>query len=155
MIYNESKTANFFYSHRLSQPNNKFRMKNKIQKVLIGCFGLLLISCYYDEVVVIPEATTPEEPIPDVISFKDNVQPLFNASCISCHKGSTDPVLEANVSYANLINGYVVKGDANASILYKALLNNDGIPLMPPDGKWSDNKINLVKGWIDQGALDN
>ncbi|MFT5567849.1 MAG: hypothetical protein ACI81Y_002806, partial [Glaciecola sp.] len=31
----------------------------------------------------------------------------------------------------------------------------DGVSLMPPGSQWPDTKINAVRDWIDQGALNN
>jgi hypothetical protein len=129
-------------------------MKKRLKTVLVGSLSLWCFSCYYDEIIEIAEENVPT---PENISFKNEIQPLFNESCIQCHGGNLNltPVLEGNVAYANLLNGYVVVNDAEASTLYKSFLNIDGVPLMPPEGKLSDSKIRLVKGWIDQGALDN
>lgn len=124
-------------------------MKKLFQVVLVGSICLLCFSCYYDEVLDI------EVPIPDNISYQDDIQPLFNQSCVSCHNGNLPPDLRSADSYNSLLNGYVVPGNASQSILYKSLLNIDGISLMPPEGQWSATKINLVEAWIDGGALDN
>lgn len=114
--------------------------------------GLGLNSCYYD---AFPEEL---EPIDDdgtiEISYQNDIIPLWG-QCVGCHKGDEPPDLRDDVSYEDLINGFVVPGDAEASILYKSLLKLDGVSLMPPEGQWPDSKINLVKRWIDQGALDN
>lgn len=112
--------------------------------------GLLLNSCYYDDIQEL-DPTGGGGGGTTVISYQNDIVPLWN-ECTSCH-GQTKPILSPN-SYANLLNGYVVANNANASILYKALIGN-GAPLMPPGSQWPASKINLVKNWINQGALDN
>lgn len=113
---------------------------------------MMATSCYYDEVP--PEAVTP---LPETVSYTKDIQPLWNESCIGCHAtGSTAPDLTAVNSYLALTKNskYVVAKDAANSILYKCLIG-EGAPLMPKAGKISDSKIELVKKWINDGALNN
>lgn len=112
--------------------------------------GLFLTSCYYD--------TFPEESIPDEVSYSKNIQPLWNSSCIECHSGNLAPDLRAQNSYNSLIDGgYVVKGNADESILFLSLQEGTGVSLMPPkpNGPWSANNTKLVETWINQGAKNN
>jgi len=114
--------------------------------------GLTVTSCYYDEMP--PDPVTP---LPESVSYSKDVQPLWDQSCISCHKpGATAPDLTAPNSYSALVTNskYVVSGNTAGSKLHKALIG-DGAPLMPPAGKWSDSKIALVDKWITDGALNN
>ena len=81
---------------------------------------------------------------------------VINAKCVFCHKGNEPPDLREEVSYEVLTTeGWVVKGDANSSILYKSLLGVDGVPLMPTTGKLPDEQIEWVEEWINDGAPDN
>ena len=114
--------------------------------------SLMATSCYYDEMP--PEA---EIPIPDVISYSNDIQPLWDQDCVSCHKtGATAPDLTAANSYSALLtnNKYVISGNAAGSKLHKSLVG-DGAAIMPTVGKWSDSKIALVDKWINDGALNN
>ena len=109
-------------------------------------------SCYYDEMPPVAEI-----PIPDVVSYTKDIQPLWDQSCVSCHKtGATAPDLSAANSYSALtVNSkYVVPGNATVSKLHKSIVG-DGAALMPPGAKWSDSKIALVDKWINDGALNN
>ncbi len=128
-------------------------MKKLFQLIIIISIGLTLNSCYYDSIyepIVIDDPT--EEPV--VLSYENDIMPLW-AQCVGCHSGNTPPNFSDDVSYNELRNGYVVPGNAEASILYKSLLGIDGVSLMPPGGQWPDAKINAVKDWIDQGAENN
>lgn len=122
----------------------------KLYKIIAILFvGLLLESCYYD---TFPEDTTPP---PEEVSYQQDVQPIWDAACVSCH-GNIPPNLESGSSYNNLINGgYVVAGNAEESTLYHSLLGIEGVSLMPPAGKLPDSQINIVKKWIDDGAENN
>jgi hypothetical protein len=126
-------------------------MKSLIQFAVSAAMSLLMISCYYDtEYEATDDGTGNIE-----VSYETDINPLWAADCVSCHNGNEPPNLLDNVSYSELLSGYVVPGDADASILYKSLLGIDGVPLMPPGSMWPNDKIDLVKDWIDQGALNN
>lgn len=130
-------------------------MKKLFQIIALITASILMSSCYYDELYEAPEGQLPGGGGSDEVSYELDIIPLWNSGCVGCHSGNVPPDMRDNVSYDELLNGYVVPGNAEASILYKSLLGIDGISLMPPGGKWSDSRINLVKDWIDQGALDN
>ena len=128
-------------------------MKKLFQLIIMIIMGLVINSCYYDafpDEEIIDDPRTPNEDV----SYQSDIIPLW-AQCVGCHNGNEPPDLRDNVSYNDLLNGFVVPGDADASVLYKSLLGIDGVPLMPPGSQWPDTKINLVKDWINQGALDN
>lgn len=116
------------------------------------------------------------------VSFSADIQPIFNTFCtIGCHQsGGTASFLSLmnevdsnnivrSYAYANLVNqpstrttgsGLLVKPcDSANSILYQRI---SGIGLdpseqtMPQNSSLFDQDLqNLVKIWIDEGALDN
>jgi hypothetical protein len=127
-------------------------MKKLIQLLIVISVGLFLNSCYYDaypEYEEIDDGTGGNENV----SYSADIVPLWS-HCVGCHNGNTPPNLEDN-SYANLLSGYVVSGDAENSVLYMSLLGTGGVSLMPPGSSWPQTKINLVKDWINQGAKNN
>jgi len=129
-------------------------MKKLIQIILMIIMGLVINSCYYDSIIEDDMVDIPPDGEEPVVSYENDIIPLW-VQCVGCHNGNEPPDLRDNVSYEELLNGYVVPGNAEASILYKSLLGIDGIELMPPGAMWPDNKINLVRDWINQGALPN
>ena len=121
-----------------------------ISKLAMLMLMLSLTGCYYDEVI----EPTPLPPDFEA-SFATDIQPIFNQNCIGCHGGAINPDLRSGSSYAALTNGgFVVPSDAVNSILYKSL-KGEGAAVMPPSGAISTAKINLVKSWIEDGALNN
>jgi len=127
-------------------------MKKLFHFIILITVSLFMSSCYYDSIY---------EPIADdgngeplEVSYQNDIIPLW-VQCVGCHNGNEPPNLEDNVSYNDLLNGFVVPGDAEGSILYQSLLGINGVSLMPPGAQWPDSKINLVRDWIDQGALNN
>jgi len=129
-------------------------MKKLVQLVILITVSLFMHSCYYDSIYEPIADDSDNGGEPDIVSYQNDIIPLW-VQCVGCHNGNEPPDLRDDVSYNNLLNGFVVPGNAEASTLYKSLLNLDGVPLMPPGGQWPDSKINLVKDWIDQGALPN
>jgi mono/diheme cytochrome c family protein len=128
-------------------------MKKIFQYLMMLTLSLMATSCYYDELPY----EAPAGELPETVSYQSDIQPLWDQSCISCHKpGQTAPDLTAANSYLALTknNKYVVAGNAASSILHKSLIG-EGAPLMPTSGKWSDAKIALVDKWINDGALNN
>lgn len=128
-------------------------MKKLIKIVLGSCFLFLMQSCYYDTVYELPEVPIdPEVPI----SYETQIMPIWKTDCVDCHNGAVAPDLRPENSYAALINGgYVIKGDAENSILYQTLIWADGVSRMPIQYKLSNSEIELVEVWINQGAENN
>ncbi len=126
-------------------------MKKLFQLLILITISLFVSSCYYESIY---EPVSEDEDNLENISYQNDINPLW-AQCVGCHNGNEPPDLREDVSYDNLLNGFVIPNNAEESILYKSLLGLDGVSLMPPGSQWSDAKINLVKAWINQGALDN
>jgi len=136
----------------LIEDNSNFKtlpMKKLFQYAITLILSLFLTSCYYDSVYEAADSgVTPD------VSYQADILPLWG-ECVGCHNGNEPPNLVDNVSHAELLNGFVVPGDADASVLYKSLFGIDDVSLMPPSGMWSTARINLVRDWINQGALNN
>ena len=125
-------------------------MKNILKILIIAGLLFTMGSCYYD--------TYPEDEviIPDEVSYKDDIEPLWKADCTDCHKGQTPPDLRVGVSYNSLMNGFVVANKPMESSLYLSLIHDPSVSPMPtPNTKWPGSKTELVRAWIEQGAKDN
>ena len=131
-------------------------MKNKIQLILLGLIGLCIYACKNDQ-----QAETIPCSIPDTVSYKLNVQPLFNQYCNTsgCHSGKNPAGnlnLSDSVSYAQLMRkgkGYIDTLNPNFSLMY-AQMTSVSSP-MPPTGKLDKCKTDLVLKWITQKAKQN
>ncbi len=136
--------------HLLLRPNpGKTKIFKGAAKVLVTMLLCLLpLSCYYDQ-------GEEFDPVDIAVSFKTDIQPIFNRNCILCHPAiNPSPDLSEGNSYQSLLNRNLVKAnDLNASALYQRLLGNPSI--MPPSGGLPESDINLFRNWIEQGALDN
>jgi len=115
--------------------------------LLFALVGFLFSSCEYEWIQPI------KPPIPDVVSYSADIQPIFDRDCNSsaCHAaGSTPPDLSEGNSYDALINGnYVDVETPEASILYTTMKSGSMRFYTNP----GDEEI--VLAWIEQGALNN
>lgn len=94
------------------------------------------------------------------ISFALDIQPVFNANCAVtfCHvTGGESPMsLTDGVSFANTFN-IVIPGNSAGSYLIRRLIASEpSFPRMPLNrAPLSTTSLDLIKTWIDNGALDN
>jgi hypothetical protein len=125
-------------------------MKKIFQILIIVCAGLVMNSCYYDELQVRPIPELPTDPDdPDFVEIKlgADIQPIFTADCISCHNASRNPDLREGFAYSSLVPEYVIANDADASHLYNKLVGGHQ--------NVATDKLTLIKTWINQGAKNN
>ncbi|HNQ61750.1 MAG TPA: hypothetical protein PKJ62_05120 [Bacteroidia bacterium] len=116
----------------------------------------LLISCSYKK-----EQIKPVCDLPDVVSFSNDILPIFNANCglSGCHSGSSPEGnldLTTTNAYAQLTSGssgYVDTVNPELSVLI-ASMRSVSDP-MPPSGNLDDCNINLIMKWIGQSAPNN
>ncbi|WP_321290419.1 hypothetical protein [uncultured Sunxiuqinia sp.] len=128
-------------------------MKKSKIFLIVAVLGFALSGCVYD--FVAPEAPIvidPDDPGAVVVSFENEIVPIFQAKCVGCHKAGgikSTPDLTADKAY-NSISGYVNTTTPAVSEIYKK---------PSPDGnhpaKYSTNEAALVLGWIAQGAENN
>ena len=93
---------------------------------------------------------------PAKVDFRRDVQPLFKANCIGCH----GPAQQMNgfrldrrsAAMKGGTLAMIGPGNSAASRLYLRLIGNQYGMQMPPTGPLSQDQINIVKAWIDQGA---
>lgn len=92
------------------------------------------------------------------VSFSKDIQPLLDHDCISCHD-----YLESSVSYKMLTTHnstsvgsaqYINTDNPTESYFYLKLKEE------PPcgtsmGGQWTNDEIQLVLKWIEEGALNN
>lgn len=104
----------------------------------------LLYSCEkysYNPPAVDPNAT---------YSLSKDIQPLFNANCITCHGGRVTPDLREGKSYTSLTRGGYVQKPAENSRLYVQITTD-------PDHKkiLTETEKLRIRYWIEQGAKNN
>ena len=131
----------------------KVKYRPNVFIIMSGFMILALLSCSDKGV----EPTG--EPGPTVISYIDDIQPIFNANCSGCHVGGNQGGLSLD-SYSSLIQGgnsgdVVVFGDPDGSRLIQRL-EGTVTPQMPlGQTPLPSSQIQLIRDWIENGAEDN
>jgi len=138
---------------------------NSIRFVIITA-AILLAGC--NKTITSPEISN--QHIDTTVSFKNDVQPIFNTSCAKdgCHAGSQNngmDLTEGN-SYSQIVNvpsydasGYmlVMPFNADSSAIYLKIIDSPIAGLGMPYGEapLSNSNIKTIRSWIDQGAKNN
>lgn len=91
------------------------------------------------------------------ISFANDVLPVLENSCLKCHGGEKTTEGFDVSSYETVMAGaddgvVIVAGDADGSKLF-TLINTGKMPKKA--NKLPDAQIQLIRDWINAGALDN
>ncbi len=94
-------------------------------------------------------------------SFANDILPIFEDSCNSCHAGANPDGGWDGTTYEGVMTSgdnapSVIPGDIENSLLVKKILNTqeEGDP-MPPLTTISRRVIQLILDWVEAGALDN
>ena len=91
------------------------------------------------------------------VDYSSEIQPIFTANCTGCHGNSGGFNLS---SYSNLMSGsnngaVITPYDHAASEIYNRItLPESSDQDMPPSGMLTQNQIDLIAQWIDEGALE-
>src|ERR1035441_3181525 len=94
-------------------------------------------------------------------NYDDDIKPLIQRRCLPCHSSSEMRASLNLETFQGVMkgggSGDVVKpGRVSASMLYKVLAREEGVPQMPLGGpKLPDADINKVREWIQGGLLEN
>jgi hypothetical protein len=115
---------------------------------LLFFVSVVLSSCYKD--VILP-ATVSAKP-PQYVSFSGDLQPIFTANCAlsGCHvKGSQMPYLSADVSYQQLLGGFVNTIKPDQSEIYIQINGNMEVHIPNADDR------QRIYDWIRNGAPNN
>lgn len=136
--------------------NSKYKKQKWV--VILSFVILLVISTilFFNKTASVTASTTIEN-INTNISFKNDIQPIFERRCIKCHGGEFPSEGLNMESYESLIAGsqsgqVIVVGDANNSLIIEMLENGE----MPKRGQdLTSEQIELIRQWINEGALNN
>lgn len=94
---------------------------------------------------------------PDTVSFVNTILPLLNSSCAKsgCHDAISHKENVRMYDYVN-IKKEVKPGNPSQSKLYKVLFETGDEKMPPPpETDLTADQKNLIKKWIQQGALNN
>jgi peptidoglycan hydrolase CwlO-like protein/mono/diheme cytochrome c family protein len=94
------------------------------------------------------------------VTYDDHIASILRQRCSSCHGPTTKKADLDVTTYLTLMQGgasggSIEAGDASSSYLF-ALVNREAEPYMPLNAdKIPDAEIDLLRRWIDGGALEN
>jgi hypothetical protein len=124
-------------------------MSKKICKqkklVILPLFLVIVAAC--EKVVFEPVEIPTEE-----VSFAADIQPIWDAKCVSCHPPTKDLDLTENQAYDELVPDYVTVADSadpTNSALYRTLVGSSHA------SRTSDAEKATIQKWISQGAPNN
>lgn len=119
-------------------------MKNKNLYLLIISTFMMLISCTEEDSISLSDPNQSQNT--GTVTYTTNVKSIIDNNCISCH-GASNPSAGFNIStYTN------AKNNINA-IINRADLQTGQPGIMPPSGRMSSSKIQILKDWQTQGFI--
>lgn len=125
-------------------------MKNILKLTIVFAFGLVMNSCYYDDV---PPTAEPPIPPGTVVTYKADIAPMLGG-CTGCHAGTTAPDLRNTLqAYNGLFPNYVVKGNPTSSKLYYFAPGNITSGHMSVGATLSSTQLATMKFWIETQAV--
>ncbi|OQX78890.1 MAG: hypothetical protein B6D61_04540 [Bacteroidetes bacterium 4484_249] len=123
-------------------------MKSKILYLFFSILILGISSCEYSYI----EPEISDSPPVIIVSYANDIQPIFDEDCINCHSSGGDfPDLTSANAYTQIINnGLVNLTNAEESIIYyyPGSEDHDWTGYSTEDG-------NLILNWIKEGAQNN
>lgn len=122
-------------------------------------FGSIAFAIDTDDSVP-TKAELAKKPSTEKVTYEKHIRPLFTTRCASCHNPNNQSGDLDVTNYSALMEGggsgeSITPGDAEASYLFQLVIHEDS-PEMPPDSeKIPNTEIELLKKWINGGALEN
>lgn len=124
------------------------------KQIILFILAALIVSAF----AVIRGGSTKAAPSAKTnVSFTNDVQPLLESRCGTCHMGEyVNKDLHMD-TYESLMEGsesgpVILPGDAKHSLLVKKLIEGE----MPKRGpKLTPAQIQIITDWINTGALNN
>lgn len=136
-------------------------MNSKV--IRISFFAFIAVAA----LAIINVKCTPSvgQEIPDVVDYNFHVRPILSDRCFACH-GPDEKKREANLRLDTEAGAYaalednpkahaIVKGNPEASEVYKRIVATDTSIKMPPPSSnltITEDEIKIIKKWIAQGA---
>ena len=142
----------------------KANLKNRLLVPLILFVVLAAADGCRDMGVDPPVAQPAPQPHPGTtpVSFSKDIRPIFanpGIGCLGCHGGTNNLFVgtQPDLLRGGQHGAAIVPGNSAASILVQKISPNPPFGARMPFGgtPLPDSTIQLIKDWIDQGALNN
>ena len=125
------------FSFLLSSKKPNFISLKNIIVFFMGCVFLMSCEQHVQEEEGLPMGGISCD---SNVSYMLNIRPIIDANCLECHAGSQPPNLS---TYESL--------SANAINVQRQVVTR----LMPQGGSLTDEEIEFISCWVDNGALNN
>jgi mono/diheme cytochrome c family protein len=96
----------------------------------------------------------------DAIDFSNDVLPILRQHCLRCHggdkvRGKLSLKTKSSAMRGGVSGPSIVPGQGESSSLYTLLVETKPSLRMPPpkEKQLSQQQIQVIKAWIDQGAI--
>ena len=122
-------------------------IKTILNLLVVTGIVMLLQSCYYDSVEEL--YPNPVECDTTNVSYANDVWPIIESNCLSCHSGASP---SGNISLTNYDQIVAV---ANSGQLLGAIKHESGYSPMPKGGKLSNCDILTIEAWVNEGTPNN
>lgn len=126
-------------------------MKIKQLFTILTLFVFVIVSsCQYD-FIELPELDIDDDPDdqPEVL-FSQEIVPIFENKCNSCHGGSISPNLSANEAYNSIVPDLIDEENPLESRIY-----THAAPNASHAATYTQDEAQKLILWIRQGAKDN
>lgn len=92
-------------------------------------------------------------PLENILGYTEDIQPIFERTCIACHSGVVQQLNLQVTTYEGLMRGslrgpVVAPGDAQNSVLWQMISTGK----MPMIGQLTLSEKDAVRRWIEEGA---
>ncbi len=95
----------------------------------------------------------------NIVDFQKDVQPILTRHCGKCHGQKKQSAglrfdIRSTVFSDSDSGGVIKKGNSGESLIIQLVTHEDDEKIMPPKGdRLSANEINILRKWIDDGAV--
>lgn len=114
--------------------------------VITLIMAFIVSSCQYEFIEIDLPPIDPDVPI----SFSEEIVPIFNNKCLSCHGGNIAPDLSAGAAYNSIVPSLV-----NLDVPEDSKIYTHPAPTSSHAARYSDAEAFLILTWIEQGAQNN
>ena len=90
------------------------------------------------------------------VDFARDVQPLFEKHCYECHGAKQQKngfrLDRRSRAMAGVVRPNIIPGRSSSSRVYRRILDSESGPQMPLEDTLSEQEIETIRQWIDEGA---
>src|SRR5690349_12844398 len=90
------------------------------------------------------------------VDYARDIKPLFEKHCYECHGAKQQKngfrLDRRSRAMAGVVRPNIIPGRSSSSRVYRRVLDSDSGPQMPLEDTLTDQQIDTIRRWIDEGA---